>query len=75
MRKPLRPGVWGRAIYESIREMSAPLTDDRSLAGDSEIVSEWIRKWGVTSALGNALGEWQGPWKELATDTNQGVPS
>jgi histidine ammonia-lyase len=54
---PLEPGHGALAAHDFVRTLSAPLFDDRVLAGDIEAVAEAIRSGELTAAVEREVGE------------------
>jgi histidine ammonia-lyase len=53
---PLEPGSGGRAVHDAVRERSARLKDDRSLAPDIELVAAAIRDGSIVDAVEHEVG-------------------
>ncbi len=49
---PLRPGKPVSALYEQIRKMAPRVERDRSMAGEIEVVSRWLRSGAAMHTLG-----------------------
>jgi histidine ammonia-lyase len=54
---PLAPGAGTRAAHDAVRELSPPLTEDRSLASDIERVARAIRSGELLAAVEAEVGE------------------
>jgi histidine ammonia-lyase len=54
---PLEPGLGARAARDAVRALSPRVGDDRSLAGDIELVAEAIRDGGFVAAVEADVGE------------------
>ena len=54
---PLEPGVGARAGRDAVRALSPRVGDDRSLAGDIELVAQAIRDGGFVAAVEADVGE------------------
>ena len=54
---PLEPGLGARAARDAVRALSPRVGDDRSLAGDIELVAQAIRDGGFVAAVEADVGE------------------
>src|SRR5436309_9590007 len=54
---PLEPGVGARAARDAVRALSPRVGDDRSLAGDIELIAQAIRDGGFVAAVAADVGE------------------
>src|SRR6266566_1084520 len=54
---PLEPGLGARAARDAVRALSPRLSDDRSLAGEIELVAQAIRDGGFVAAVEADVGE------------------
>ena len=54
VRKPLKPGRAGRFLYQMVREVSPPISEDRYFHKDIEAVSELIRSGKVNRGMKKA---------------------
>src|SRR5206468_1224642 len=54
---PLEPGLGARAARDAVRALSARVGDDRSLAGDIELIAQAIRDGGFVAAVAADVGE------------------
>ena len=53
---PLQPGEGVRTVHDAVRELSARLTDDRSLSADIERVAEAVRSGTIVDAAEAQVG-------------------
>lgn len=56
-RRPLRPGGGTSAVGAAIRELVAPLLDDRPLGDDIERITGWLESGGLDEVVGGARGD------------------
>jgi histidine ammonia-lyase len=54
---PLEPGAGTRAAHDAIRELSASVVEDRSLAPDIELVAGAIRDGALAAAVEAQIGK------------------
>jgi histidine ammonia-lyase len=53
---PLQPGDGVRAVHDAVRELSARLTEDRSLSADIEVVADAVRAGAIVDAAEARVG-------------------